>query len=149
MKKIHLIIKVLFIYLFITSNSMGAKSNSFNKGIKHFNKKEFDKSKIFFERDIVFNPKNEEAYLYLAKIFYEKENDLEEEINLNNVLLINPKNDEAIYMLINLKIDQSDYEKAKELIERFDLVCKLFCSKKNEIQNRFEKLIPEDEKNNN
>ena len=56
--------------------------------------------------------------------------DDQEEINLNNVLLINPNNDEAIYMLINLKIEQSDYEKAKELIERFSLVCNLFCSKR-------------------
>ena len=149
MRNIHFFIKVLIVYLFITSNSLGAKSDSFSKGIEHFNKKEFDKSKIFFERDIVFNPKNEKSYLYLAKIFFEEKNNLEEEINLNNVLLINPNNDEAIYMLINLKIEQSDYEKAKELIERFSLVCNLFCSKKNEINKKFEKLIPENEKNNN
>ena len=149
MKKIYFLIKVLLIYLFFVTSTLAAKSDSFNQGILLFNKKEFDKSKIFFERDIVFNPKNERSYLYLAKIFNKNDNDLEEEINLNNVLLLNPQNDEAIYMLIVLKIEQSDYQGAKDLIEKFNLVCKSFCSKKKEIQIKFNKLIPENEKNNN
>ena len=37
-------------------------------------------------------------------------------------------------MLTLLKIKQSDYNQAKELIDKFNLVCKSFCSKKNEIQ---------------
>ena len=75
-----------------------------------------------------------------------KKNDEEEEINLNNVLKLNPQNDQAIYMLTLLKIKQSDYNKAKDLIEQFVLVCKSFCSKKDEIQKKFAKLTPEDEK---
>ena len=71
------------------------------------------------------------------------------EKNLNNVLLLNPQNDEAIYMLIILKIEQSDYGEAKDLIEKFNLVCKSFCKKKTEINNKFDKLIPENEKDNN
>ena len=104
--------------------------------------KNFEKSKIFFERDIVFNPKNEVSYLYLAKIFKEKENDEEQEINLNNVLLLDPLNDEAIYMLALLKIKQSDYDKSKELMDQFTLVCKTFCTKKDEIKKKFNKLTP-------
>ena len=77
----------------------------------------------------------------LAKIFNKNNNDQEEEINLNNVLLLNPQNDEAIYMLTLLKIKQSDYNEAKELIKKFNLVCKSFVQKK-EIQEKFEKLIP-------
>ena len=64
-------------------------------------------------------------------------------------MLLNPINDEAIYMLTLLKIKQSDYNQAKELIDKFDLVCKNFCSKKNEIDEKFKKLTPENEKNNN
>ena len=65
------------------------------------------------------------------------------------MLLLNPQNDEAIYMLTLLKIKQSDYKIAKELIDRFVLVCKNFCSKKNEIEEKLQKLIPEnDEKKN-
>ena len=136
-------------YMFLNSNVFSKESSHFIKGVKHFNKKEFDKSKILFEKDIVFNPRSEKSYLYLAKIFNKKDNDDEQEINLNSVLLLNPKNDEAIYMLTLLKIKQSDYDQAKELIDKFNLVCKSFCSKKNEIQKKFKKLIPENAKNNN
>ena len=146
MKKFYFITITFAIYFFAIANIYAKELNHFNKGLKLFNKKEFEKSKIFFERDLVFNPKNEESYLYLAKIFHENKNDEEEEINLNNVLILNHQNDQAIYMLTLLKIKQSDYNKAKDLIEQFVLVCKSFCSKKDEIQKKFTKLTPEDEK---
>jgi len=149
MKKIHFLTKILIIYFLFCISVFGAKSDYFDEGKILFDKKQFEKSKIFFEKDIVFNPKSEKSYLYLAKIFYEKENDLQLETNLTNVLLLNPKNDEAIYLLTLLKIKQSDYESAKELIEKFNLVCVSFCSKKTEIEEKLNKLTPENEKNNN
>ena len=149
MKKNFFLIKIFVVYLFLISNGITKQTNYFDKGIELFQKKEFDKSKILFERDIVFNPKNEKSYLYLAKIFNKNKNDKEEEINLNNVLLLNPQNDEAIYMLTLLKIKQSDYNQAKELINKFILVCKSFCSKKKEIQDKLIKLTPENAKDNN
>ena len=149
MKRFFIIIKILFFYLFLISSGVAKESNYFKKGIELFQKKEFDKSKILFEQDIVFDPKSEKSYLYLAKIFNNNDNDSEQETNLNNVLLLNPQNDEAIYMLALLKIKQSDYNHAKELFDKFVLVCKSFCSKKNEIQEKFEKLIPKNAKNNN
>ena len=149
MKKNFFLIKILVIYLFLNSVGTGKESDYFAKGMEHFKKKEFNKSKIFFERDLVFNPKSEKSYLYLAKIFREKNKNVQQEINLNNVLLLNPKNDEAIYMLTLIKIEQSNYNQAKELIAKFVLVCESFCSKKNEIQEKMEKLTPENAKNNN
>ena len=148
MKKIFFI-KIFTIYLFLITSGMAIKSNYFEEGIKFYQKKEFDKSKILFERDIVFNPKSEKSYLYLAKIFNNNNNDQEEEVNLNSVLLLNPQNDEAIYMLTLLKIKQFDYTYAKELFDQFVLVCESFCSKKEEIQKKFEKINLENEKNNN
>ena len=145
-KKIFLI-KTLIIYLLLGSISFSA--NYYEEGKKLFQKKEFDKSKFLFEKDIVFNPKNERSYLFLAKIFKEKENEEGEELNLNSVLVLNPKNEEAIYMLTLLKIKQFNYNEAKDLIEKFDLVCSSLCSKKSEINKKFNKLKPEDEKNNN
>jgi len=136
-------------YLFFTSNIFADKSTYFDEGKILFQEKKFEKSKNFFEKDIVFNPKSEKSYLYLAKIFNKKNNDEEQEINLNNVLLLNPQNDEAIFMLTLLKIKQSDYNEAKELIKRFNLVCVSFCSKKAEIQEKFDKLTPENVKDNN
>ena len=149
MKKNYFLIKIFVIYLFLNSVGIGKESDYFAKGMEHFKKKEFNKSKIFFERDLVFNPKSEKSYLYLAKIFREKNKNVQQEINLNNVLLLNPKNDEAIYMLTLIKIEQSNYNQAKELMATFVLVCESFCSKKNEIQEKMEKLTPENEKNNN
>ena len=149
MKKIFLLIKILIIYLFLISNVIAKQQNYLNKGIELFKKKELDKSKILFEKDLVFDPKSEESYLYLAKIFNENNDEEQQEINLNNVLLLNPQNDEAIYMLTLLKIKQSDYNKAKELIDQFILVCKSFCSKKAEIQEKLRKLTPENAKTNN
>ena len=142
-------IKILVIYLFLISGWAAIQSNYFEEGIKLYQNKKFDESKILFERDLVFNPKNEKSYLYLAKIFNEINNEEELEINLNNVLLLNPKNDEAIYMLTLLKIKQSDYNQAKELINQFILICKSFCSKKNEIQEKLRKLTPENAEVNN
>tara|TARA_Y100000590_G_C15184551_1_gene812554 strand:- start:136 stop:516 length:381 start_codon:yes stop_codon:yes gene_type:complete len=124
-------------------------SEYLTKGIKLFEKKQFEESKILFERDLAFDPKSEKSYLYLAKIYSQIDNDEQEEINLNNVLLINPTNDEALYMLAIMRIEQSDYKGAKELINKFKLVCKSFCSKKNEIEEKLKKLTPENEKNNN
>ena len=149
MKKILLLIKILIIYLFLISNAIAKQQNYLNKGIELFQKKEFDKSKILFEKDIVFDPKSEKSYLYLAKIFGQNNDDEQQEINLNNVLLLNPENDEAIYMLTLLKIKQSDYNHANELIDKFILICKSFCSKENEIREKLKILTPENAKDNN
>ena len=142
MKRTYFLTKVLIIYLFLVSNGFSSNSNYFDDGKILFDQKEFEKSKIFFEKDIVFNPKSEKSYLYLAKIFNKIKNDEEEEMNLNSVLLLNPKNEEAIYMLALLKIKHSDYNETKKLIEKFNLVCVSHCSKKKEIEEKLGKLTP-------
>jgi tetratricopeptide (TPR) repeat protein len=149
MKNFFVIIKIFTIFLLISSQTNSAQPNYFDKGLKLFNVKNYEESKFLFEQDIVFNPKSEKSYLYLAKIFEEKENEIEVEKNLNNVLLLNPKNEEAIYMLTLLKITQSDYKIAKELINTFNLVCKSLCSKKDQLEKKFKVLIPDNAKDNN
>ena len=149
MKKKFKFYLILIISILAFDNLSAAQTDSFSKGKLLFDNKDYEKSKFFFEKDIVFNPKSENSYLYLAKIFNKKENEEEEEKNLDAVLLLNPKNDEAIYLLTLLKIKQSDYNEAKDLMEQFKSVCNLFCNKKNEMQKKFNKLIPENEKNKN
>ena len=144
-----IILKILIIFLFFINISNASNKDIFVDAKKYFEKKDYDQSKFLFQKYLVFNPKDHLSYLYLAKIYVEEENKNETEKNLNTTLLLNPKNDEAIYMLTLLKIKQSDYDQAKELIDKFNLVCKSFCSKKNEIQKKFKKLIPENAKNNN
>ena len=141
--------ELVIIYLFFTSIGFSGNFNYYDKGKILFDKKQFDKSKFLFEKDIVFNPKNEKSYLYLAKIFNQNENEQNEELNLNSVLILNPKNDEALYMMILLKMRQYDYAQAKQLIKKFDLVCKSFCSKNTEIEEKFSKLVPDNAKDNN
>ena len=147
MKNFFLSVKIIIIYLFLVTGGLSKESKYFNEGVELFQNEKFDKSKIFFEKDIVYDPKSEKSYLYLAKIFNKNENDEEEEINLNTVLLLNPQNDEAMYMLTLLKIKQSDYIQAKELIDNFALICKSFCSKKDEMLRKLEKITPENAKN--
>ena len=38
-----------------------------------FNKDKFEDAKFKFEQDIVLNPKSEQSYLYLSKIFNKQE----------------------------------------------------------------------------
>ena len=147
--KISLITKIFIFYLIASVSALSAQSKYFDEGKRLYENKDYEKSKFLFERDIVFNPESEKSYLYLAKIFEKKENEDEEEINLKNVILINPKNDEAIYLLMLLKIKQSDYDKTKELLEKFNLVCQSFCTKKNDIVKKLNKLSPENEESKN
>jgi len=86
----------------------------------------------------VFNPKSENSYLYLAKIFKEEEKDDLEENNLNTVLLLNPKNEEAIYLLALLSIKKSNFTKANELIATLTTVCEKLCGTRVELQEKLD-----------
>ena len=116
------------------------KENFFSEGVKLFNEKKFNESKFKFEQDIVFNPKSENSYLYLAKIFKERENDELQQQNLNTVILINPRNEEALYLLTLLNIKKSDYEESDKLIKKFNKVCKKICEKKSELISKLKTL---------
>ena len=71
----------------------------------------------------------------------EKENDSLEESNLNTVLLLNPKNEEAIYLLTLLNIKNSNFSKAKELISTLSSVCKKMCLSKLELQSKLDSSL--------
>ena len=132
MKLINKFILIIFISINYCITASAA-DNLFEKAKKKFEKKDYEKSKFLFQRNIVFNPKNAESYLYLAKIFNTEENKEEEEKNLDTTLLLEPNNEEAIYMLINIQLDRSNFEKANILMNRFTSVCKKMCNKKKEI----------------
>ena len=132
MKSVNKLILIIFISLNYFNVTIAA-DNLFEKAKKKFEKKDYEKSKFLFQRNIVFNPKNAESYLYLAKIFNTEENQEEEEKNLDTTLLLEPNNEEAIYMLINIQLDRSNFEKANTLMNRFTSVCKKMCNKKKEI----------------
>ena len=135
--KIFLLIFLSFIF---GLKSSFAKDNYFTKGEKFYNEQKFTKSKFQFEKDIVFNPKNEKSYLYLAKIFNIEEKYELEEQNLNTVILLNPKNEEAMFLLTLLKIKKSDYTGSEKLINNFEKICKDLCEKKDELTKKLENL---------
>jgi tetratricopeptide (TPR) repeat protein len=141
MKKNILIILLSLILFNLNHVVVSAKNLYFDDGKKLFDKKNYKDSKFYFEKDIVFNPKSENSYLYLAKIFKEEKNDSLEENNLNTVLLLNPKNEEAIYLLTLLKIKNSNFSKAKELINTFNSICKKMCSSKIELQSNLDSSL--------
>tara|TARA_B110000967_G_scaffold161789_1_gene168054 strand:+ start:348 stop:782 length:435 start_codon:yes stop_codon:yes gene_type:complete len=141
MKKNILIILLSLILFNLHSAVVSAKNLYFADGKKLFDKKNYKDSKFYFEKDIVFNPKSEDSYLYLAKIFKEEENDSLEENNLNTVLLLNPKNEEAIYLLTLLNIKNSNFSKAKELISTLNSICEKMCLSKLELQSKLDSSL--------
>jgi tetratricopeptide (TPR) repeat protein len=132
---IYKYLKYFLIFLFINSHAV-AGNNFFSQGKILFEDEKIDKAKFKFEQDIVFNPKNEKSYLYLAKIYKKKNNTELEEKHLKTVLLLNPKNEEAIYELAMLNISKSDFSGASSLLEKFEKLCKNLCFKKQIIQNK-------------
>ena len=134
------IFKISLIILFFTPNYLMSNTEYFEKGLILFKSKKFNEAKFKFEQDIVFNPKSEMSYLYLSKIFKSFENKNLEEQNLNTVILINPKNEEAIYNLAKLKLDSSDYKKSKELNDRLMSLCNNFCEKSKKLKKEIEDL---------
>jgi tetratricopeptide (TPR) repeat protein len=141
MKKQILIIFISLVLSSLNQTIVSAKNLYFDEGKKLFDKKNYKDSKFYFEKNIVFNPKNENSYLYLAKIFKAEVNDSLEENNLNTVLLLNPKNEEAIYLLTLLNIKNSNFSKAKELISTLNSVCKKMCSSKLELQSKLDSSL--------
>ena len=71
----------------------------------------------------------------MAKIYKKKNNTELEEKHLKTVLLLNPKNEEAIYELAMLNISKSDFSGASSLLEKFENYVKIFA-----LKNRLSKI---------
>ena len=129
-----------FLILIFIPSFLYAKTEYYQDGLDLYKNKKFNEAKFKFEQDIVFNPKNEMSYLYLSKIFYNLEKKDLEEQNLNAVILINPKNEEAIYNLAKLKLSSSDYKKSKELNEKLISLCNKLCAQSQKLNIEIENL---------
>ena len=134
-----IVLKFALIF-FLLMNLLHAKSDYFSEGVNLYKKEKFKEAQFKFEQEIVFNPKSELSYLYLSKIFNKLDKKDLEEQNLNTVMLLNPKNEEAIYNLAKLKLASSDYKKSKELNNRLSSICNKFCNKNSELKIEIENL---------
>ena len=139
-KKVYLTILLI---LFFTNISY-SQENFFEEAKKLFESENYEDSKFLFQRNITFNPKNADSYLYLAKIFKIEENIKEEEKNLNTTILLDPKNEEAIYLLMDIEIERSNFAKVIKLKKNFESICTNLCPKISSID---EKLKNFDAKN--
>ena len=144
MNKILKFISLVVLIVLFQSNSF-SKENFFNEAIKLYEKEKYEDAKFLFERNIVFNPKDANSYLYLAKIYNHEEDQRKEEHNLETTLLIDPQNEEAILMLMKIALEKSNYDKVKELSETFVQVCKSLCDENNEILESLKNLEPSNE----
>ena len=144
MIKIIKLFSIFFIPV-ILINSALAESTFFEKGKIKYDEKKYEESKFLFQRSIVFNPKDQDSYLYLAKIYKFEDNKREEEKNINTVLLLNPQNEEANYLLMEIELKKSNYSKVKELAENFTKICNKLCDKKPLILKSLKNLEPKNE----
>ena len=137
-----MILKILKIFFFviILSNNLLANTRFFQEGLNLYKNKKYEEAKFKFEQDIVFNPKNEMSYLYLSKIFKNLDEKILEEQNLNTVILLNPKNEEAIFNLAKLKLEASDYNKSRDLNDRLMNLCSKFSNQSKKLKIEIENL---------
>ena len=84
---------LLICFLLFNTIAKTNENNFFNEAKDLFDKKKSEDSKFLFQRNIVYNPKDSESYLYLAKIFKIEEDQRQEEKNINTTLLLDPKNE--------------------------------------------------------
>ena len=120
----------------------------FNKGLDLYKDKKYEDARFMFERSIVFNPKNSNSYLYLAKIYNHAKNQKKEEKNLEATLLIEPNNEEAILMLMEMALEKSNYSKVKNLSKTFVKVCDKLCKENESILESLSNIEPNNEEAN-
>ena len=134
------LLKIIFIF-FIINNNLLANTDYFNQGLILYKKNDLEKAKFKFEQDLVLNPKNEKSYLYLSKIFNTQNKKKLEEQNLNTVILLDPKNEEAVFSLAKLKLEESDYIESKKMIENLLKFCRNYCQKSSELKTQIDKSL--------
>ena len=136
---------VVFFFLTFFQTYAFSKENFFESALDLYEKEKYDEARFLFERNIVFNPKDANSYLYLAKIYNFEDNQRKEEFNLKTTLLIDPKNEEALLMLMKIALEKSNYEKVNELSETFVKVCINLCKENKKIQESLKNIEPENE----
>ena len=138
------IFKITFFFYLIANifNTSNSSEDFFDQGVKLYTNKNYEDAKFMFEKSIVFNPKDSNSYLYLAKIYNVKEDQEKEEKNLETTLLIEPNNEEAILMSMKVALEKSNYLKVRDLSEIFNKVCKELCDKNKDILDTLANIEP-------
>ena len=133
-------ILLILIFLNFYSNIYAKDNNFFSEAKKLFEEKKFEESKFLFQRNIVYNPKDARSYLFLAKIFRIQDDKREQEKNVKTSLLLDPKNEEAMYILIDMELERSNFSRVDELKKDFELICSNMCTKLTSIEKRLKEI---------
>ena len=80
----------------------------------------------------------------MGKIFKIEKNSNEEEKNFNTALLLDPKNEEAMYILIDLELEKSNFSKVQDLKRDFKKICNTLCDKITSIDTRLKDFEKKD-----
>jgi len=136
-----------FIFYLIISmlNISLSDENFFQEGLKLYNKKKYEDARFMFEKSIVFNPKDSNSYLYLAKIYNIEEDQEKKKKNLETTLLIDPINEEAILMSMKIALKKSNYKKVKKLSKTFSKVCETLCKENKSILENLDNIEPKND----
>ena len=135
---------ILLFYLFFNTEGE-TKENFFEKAKSKYDEKEMEDSKFLLQRNIVFNPKDAKSYLYLAKIYNFEKNEREELKNLKATLLLEPDNEEAMYMLLDFELRKSNFSEVRNLTKKFNVICSTLCEKVKSINERLENIEAKNE----
>ena len=136
----------IILYLLINFFNIAiGNENFFDKGLELYNNKNYKEARFMFERSIVFNPKDSNSYLYLAKIYNFEEDQKKEKKNLETTLLSEPGNEEAILMLMKIALEKSNYSKVKDLSNTFTKVCKKLCDDNKDILETLANIEPKND----
>ena len=136
-------ILTIIILINFSTNIYAEVNNFFSNAKKLFDEEKFEESKFLFQRNIVYNPKDANSYLYLAKIYNFEEDQRKEEYNLETALLIEPNNEEALLMLMKIALKKSNYKKVTDLSETFAKVCSKLCDESKKIQESLKNIESE------
>ena len=135
---------IFCLFFGFTFTTLAKEKKFFDEAKKLYEEEKYNESKFLFQRNIVYNPKHAKSYLYLAKIYKKEENNSQEENNINTTLLLDPRNEEALYLLIEIEIDRSNFSKANELKNDFEKICSSFCDKLSSIDIRLKEFEKKD-----
>jgi len=131
---------IIIIFCLYSVSSHSVENNFFIKGKTLFDQKKITESKIEFERSLVSDPKHVNSYIYLSKIFAESKKQDEEKKNLTTALLLNSKNEEALYLMSLLNIKEGDYKSLEKNYAVLKLNCSKFCDQLDDLHKSIKKF---------
>ena len=60
-------------------------------------------------------------------------------------MLLDPDNEEAMYMLISIELEKSNFFEVKNLTKKFNVICSTLCEKVKNINERLENIEAKNE----